>query len=96
MMVGLTEALSSMSPPVRSLCGMSTVWVDAPAPSPSNSRTFRPRVQQSIRLLLGEAGIARMVEEYRNGTEAKDLASSYGFGLTTIKRIPREEGARKR
>ncbi|MEQ3551751.1 hypothetical protein WIS52_14855 [Pseudonocardia nematodicida] len=75
---------------------MATVWLDSPAPRPGSPRALRPRAQQSIRILLGEAGIARMIEDYRNGAEAKELASCYGFGLTTVKRVLREEGARKR
>ena len=45
---------------------------------------------------LTEEDVTALVEAYRTGTTARELATQYGIGMTTVKRMLRERGVRKR
>ena len=44
---------------------------------------------------LSEEDVAALVEAYRTGATAHELAAQYGLGMTTVKRMLRERGVRK-
>jgi DNA-directed RNA polymerase specialized sigma24 family protein len=45
---------------------------------------------------LSEADIERLITYYREGTTAKELATEFEIGLTNVKRLLREHGARRK
>lgn len=45
---------------------------------------------------LSPTDLANLVASYRGGTTIRDLAEQFNLGTTTVKRLLREHGARKR
>ena len=45
---------------------------------------------------LTQEDIAVLVDAYLAGTTARELAAKYGIGMTTVKRMLRERGVRRR
>lgn len=45
---------------------------------------------------LTDQDVAALLDAYRRGTTAFSLAAHYGLGLTTVKRLLREHGVRRR
>jgi hypothetical protein len=69
---------------------------DRPDPGDYPPR-YQPKVQPALAVTLGPDGVGRLVKDYlAAGMTAKQLAVKYGYGVTTIKRVLREQGARRR
>jgi transposase len=59
---------------------------------PHNSGNGRPTAADR----LAVDGLAAVVEQYRAGVTARELAERYAVSLSTIKRMLRANGARRR
>ena len=59
-----------------------------PSGSPSRSRSVVDR--------LSPADIESLVARYRSGVKLKRLADDYGISISTVKRVLRKHGARRR
>jgi len=59
-------------------------------------RAVRPPRVWRIRDRLTPDDIAQLIEDYRAGATARELAARYSIGLTNVKRLLREHKARRK
>jgi DNA invertase Pin-like site-specific DNA recombinase len=69
---------------------------EASAPSSVRSHTGRPPEQRRVEDRLSSEQIEALISSYRAGTTTRELAQRYGLGLTTVKRLLRDHGVRRR
>jgi len=94
----LFEALTHLSPKVQRLLGMADEWKRAQREGVMAVpvRPFESKQPEALAIRLGEDGVALLIERYRNGQTARELASYFGCGLSTVKRLLRQRMIRRR
>jgi DNA invertase Pin-like site-specific DNA recombinase len=54
------------------------------------------RVQQRVMDRLGEAGVRQLASEFHAGLTTRELAKRYAMSQSTVKRILRKQGVRRK
>lgn len=86
-------AFASVTHATRRLLAMSTTQT-TPTPAPIAQPAFQRKQQPSLAERLGEAGVQRLILNYRRGATAAELAETCGCSLSTVKRLFRKQGVR--
>jgi hypothetical protein len=96
--VDLFEALTHLSPKVRRLLGMADAWKRAQRGGVTavQAEPFQPQQPEALAVRLGADGVALLIERYRNGQTARELAAYFGCSLSTVKRLLRQRDVRRR
>lgn len=91
--MGLKEALSCPCPRVRRLLSMAEAWNKSPAPQVACLPSYQPRQQPSLADQLGEAGVVRVIQQYRSGRTQQELADELQTSASSVKRLIHAHGA---
>ena len=59
------------------------------------TKPFQPRQPEALAVRLGEEGVTLLIERYRRGATARELAEHFGSSLSTIKRLLRQRKVRR-
>lgn len=86
-------AFASIAHATRRLLAMSTAQA-TPTPAPTVQPAFQRKQQPSLAERLGEAGVQRLITNYRRGATAAELAEVCGCSLSTVKRLLRANSVR--
>jgi hypothetical protein len=95
--VDLFEALTHLSPKVQRLLGMADDWrrEQREGVTAVEAEPFQPKQPEALATRIGEDGVVLLVERYRDGATARELATYFGCGLSTIKRLLRQRKVRR-
>lgn len=96
----LFEALSHPSWETRRLLDMAAEWL-ACRNEQANvghdfQRQFQPKQSEALAVRIGDKGVKILIERFRAGETKQRLADQYNCSLSTIERLLRLRGVRRR
>lgn len=98
LVVDLREAFAHITHQTRRLLAMAAQWASEPTPPlPADDAepSYQRRQQPSLSERLGADGVQTLIERYRKGVPARELAENYACSVITVRRLLQAHGVRR-